>query len=58
VNTARGKVRIIASIEEPAVVGKILAHLEQTERRRAAPADADTAHRARWPPGQGALDLN
>jgi len=48
-----GKVRIIASIEDPVVVGRILSHLEQTERRRAAPADADTAHRARAPPGQG-----
>ncbi|MCK6372426.1 MAG: hypothetical protein L6Q83_14080, partial [Gammaproteobacteria bacterium] len=52
-----GKVRIIASIEDPQVIGRILAHLEQIKRRRATPADAATAHRARGPPGQGALDL-
>jgi hypothetical protein len=53
-----GKVRIIAGIDDPQVIGKILAHLEQIERRRAAPADAATAHRARGPPGQGTRDLN
>lgn len=29
-----GKVRIIASIEDPQVIGRILAHLEQTRQAR------------------------
>jgi hypothetical protein len=53
-----GKVRIIASIEDPQVIGRILAHLEQTKQARGAVADLTTAHRARGPPGQGRLDLN
>jgi len=50
-------VRIIASIEDPAVVGRILAHLQEREGADSTPADAATAHRARGPPEQGALDL-
>jgi hypothetical protein len=54
----RGKVRIIASVEDPAVIGGILAHLEQTKQARGSAADLATAHRARGPPGQRELDLN
>jgi len=41
-----GKVRIIASIEDPAVAGRILAHLQEREGADSTPADAATAHRA------------
>jgi hypothetical protein len=37
-----GKVRIIASVEDPEVIGRILAHLERTQQARGSPAD-DTA---------------
>jgi hypothetical protein len=53
-----GKVRIIASVEDPAVIGQILAYLEQTIQARGSAADLATAHRARGPPGLGELDLN
>ena len=53
-----GQVRIIASIEDPAVIGRILAQLEQAEQARGASADLTAAHRPRGPPGQGVLDLN
>jgi hypothetical protein len=53
-----GKVKIIASIEDPAVIGRILAHLEQTRQASGSSGDLTTAHRARGPPGQGRLDLN
>lgn len=53
-----GKVRIIASVEDPAVIGRILAHLEQTKQARGSAADLATAHRARGPPGQREFDLN
>lgn len=52
-----GKVKIIASMEDPQVIGKILAHLEPTEQARRSAADLATAHRARGPPGQGQFDL-
>ncbi|MCC7330826.1 MAG: transposase [Gammaproteobacteria bacterium] len=52
-----GKVRIIASVDDPAVVARILAHLQEREGAGRTPADADTAHRGRGPPGQGALDF-
>lgn len=47
-----GKLRIIASIEEPEVIAKILAHLE-----RSAPEQCPVALPlgARAPPGQGRL---
>ncbi|MCL4776532.1 MAG: hypothetical protein KJ054_03420 [Gammaproteobacteria bacterium] len=48
-----GKVRIIASIENPELIGGILAHLEQAEQARGLPTDDATAHRPRGPPGQG-----
>jgi hypothetical protein len=51
------KVRIIASIDDPAVIGRILAHLQLREQARGSPADLTPAHRARGPPGQGVLDL-
>jgi hypothetical protein len=55
-----GKVKIIASVEDAAVVGRILAHLQEREQQpRGAPADASAAHRPRGPPvppGQGVLD--
>jgi hypothetical protein len=47
-----GKVRIIASIEDPAVIGRILAHLGQGS---SAPLAA--AHAPRAPPTQAPLDL-
>jgi hypothetical protein len=54
-----GKVKIIASVEDAAVVGRILAHLQEREQPAGgAPADASAAHRPRGPPGQGVLDLN
>lgn len=52
-----GKVRIIASIEDPQVIGKILAQLQEREGASGVPADLAAAHRARAPPGQGELDL-
>jgi hypothetical protein len=50
-----GKVRIIASIENPEVIGRILAHLEQ---RAATPCELRPAHPPRGPPGQGVLELD
>ena len=49
-----GKVKIIASIEDPAVIGRILAYLEMRAR---SPFDITAAHRPRGPPGQLMLDL-
>ena len=48
-----GKVKVIASIEDPAVIAGILGHLEK------APPSAGiaAAHRPRGPPGQGWLEL-
>lgn len=51
-----GRVRIIASIEDPALIGRILTHREQA--RGGAAEAAAAAHRPRGPPGQGRLDLN
>jgi hypothetical protein len=48
-------VKIIASIEDPTVIGRILAYLEAGAR---SPADITAAHCPRGPPGQGVLDLN
>jgi hypothetical protein len=56
--TAAGQARIIASVEDPAVIGRILVHLEQTKQARGSAADLATAHRARGPPGQRKFDLN
>lgn len=53
-----GKVKIIASIDDPQVIGEILAHLEKAGQAGSTPADVSTAHRARGPPGQGEFDLN
>ena len=54
-----GRVKVIASIEDAAVIGRILAHLQRAE---AAPErnerDGLAAHRARGPPGQGMLALD
>jgi hypothetical protein len=50
-----GKVRIIASVEDPAVIGKILAHREQRGLDRVAAAGLTVGQRPRGPPGQGAL---
>jgi hypothetical protein len=52
-----GKVRIIASIEDPDIIGKILSHLQERERARAVPVDERAAHRPRGPPQQGQFDL-
>jgi hypothetical protein len=51
-----GKVRIIASIEEPTVIGRILTHLQRTALPPAGFTLA-SAHSPRGPPGQGNLDL-
>lgn len=57
VRTLRGgKLRIIASIEEAALIGKVLAHLEQRQGASSVPADDTLAHRARGPPGQREFD--
>jgi hypothetical protein len=53
-----GKVKIIASIDDPQVIAKILSHLHERDGASGVPADAATAHRARGPPGQGKFDLN
>jgi hypothetical protein len=50
----RGEGAPIASIENPEVIGRILAHLEQ---RASAPAGLIPAQGPRAAPGQGALDL-
>ena len=52
-----GKVRIIASIEDAALIGKILAHLEQREGASSVPADDALAHGPRGPPRQREFDL-
>ena len=49
-----GTVRIIASLSDPEIIGRILAHLEQTV---SSPAGLIPAHGPRGPPGQGQLDL-
>ena len=49
-----GKVRIIASVEDPDIIGRILAHREQTA---SSPAGLIPVHGPRGPPGQGQLDL-
>ena len=49
-----GKLRIIASIEDPQVIGRILAHREQTAR---APDDLIPTQGPRGPPGPGVLDF-
>ncbi|GMW06633.1 MAG: hypothetical protein AMXMBFR8_14300 [Nevskiales bacterium] len=51
-----GKLRIIARIEEAALIGKILAHPEQRQGASSVPADDTLAHRARGPPGQREFD--
>jgi hypothetical protein len=48
-----GKLRIIASIEEPAVIARILAHLEKTAGEESRPELASLAARA--PPAQPRL---
>jgi hypothetical protein len=49
-----GELKVIASIEDPALIGRILQHLEQ---RSPSPATTAPAHHARGPP-QRVLDLN
>jgi hypothetical protein len=51
------KVRIIASVADPDVIGKVLAHREQRAQARGSSAELTAAHRPRGPPGQGVLDL-
>ncbi len=53
-----GKVRIIASIEDRQVTGKILTHLGQAGQASGSAADLTAAQRPRGPPRQGVLDLN
>ena len=50
-----GTVKIIASIEDPAVAVRILAHLGQ---RASAPLNRAPAHPPRAPPAQGLLELH
>jgi hypothetical protein len=52
-----GKVRIIASIEDAAVIGQILAHLEQREGASSVLADDALAHGRRGPPRQREFGL-
>ncbi len=53
-----GLVQVIASIADPAVIGRILAHLESGASGSAdPPRDGIAALRARRPPGQGMLAL-
>ena len=53
-----GRVKIIASIEDAAVIGTILAYLEQRgPGSGGASAELAAGHRPRGPPGQGVLDL-
>ena len=47
-----GKLQVIASIEEPEVLAKILAHLERTAPEQ---YSAELPHGARAPPGQASL---
>jgi hypothetical protein len=49
-----GKVQIIASLSDPAVIARILAHLEKAP----APAGIAPAHCPRGPPGQGRLEFS
>jgi Putative transposase len=49
-----GKLKVIASIEDPAVIARILTHLEKAP----APAGIAAAHRPRGPPGQGWLEFS
>lgn len=44
-----GRARIVASIEDPVVIGWILAHLEQTERASGSSADLTSAHQSHRP---------
>jgi hypothetical protein len=53
-----GKAKIIASFEDPQVIGRIRAHLEQTRQASGSSGNLTTAHRARGPPGRRELDLN
>lgn len=48
-----GPVRIIASVGDPAVIGRMLAQLET---RASSPGEHTAAYRPRGPPGQGVLD--
>ena len=53
-----GRVKVIASLEDAAVIGRILAHLENRAAGSAGdPPDGIAAPRARGPPGQGELAL-
>lgn len=49
-----GRVTILASVEDAAVAGRILAYVEQGVVRSAV---LTLAHPARGPPGQGELDF-
>jgi hypothetical protein len=50
-------VKIIASIEDPQVIGQMLAHLQEREGARAQPVDDSAARRPRGPLGEGEFDL-
>jgi hypothetical protein len=53
-----GRVKVIASIEDAAVIGRILAHLHKVAAASASSLmDGLAAHRPRGPPGQGELAL-
>jgi hypothetical protein len=47
-----GELKIIASIEEPQLIAKILSHLERTAPEQ---SQSELALRARGPPGQSSL---
>lgn len=52
-----GRVRVIASVEDPAVIGKILAHRERRGLDLVAGAGLSGGHGPRGPPGQWGLEL-
>lgn len=52
-----GKLKIIASIEAPGIIARILGHLAEREAVRWIAAADTIVHGPRGPPGQGELDL-
>ena len=52
-----GKLRIIGSVADAAVIGRILAHREQRGQDRGTSAEFIAAHRPRGPPRQREFDL-
>ena len=53
-----GKMQIIASVEDPAVIGRILSHLQEREGASRALTEDSAVRGPRGPPGQRTLDLH